>query len=470
MKPVIALVGRPNVGKSTLFNQLTRSRDALVADFPGLTRDRQYGTARFEGREFIVIDTGGLSGEETGIDVLMQRQAWLAVDEADLVFFIVDARAGLSAADEMVAEQLRRQGKPILLVVNKIDGIDESQVLGEFSSLGLGEASFIAASHGRGLHGLMARAMAKLPKAAEESELCDDGRDRIRIAVVGRPNVGKSTLINRLLGEERVLTFDQPGTTRDSIFIPFERDAQKYTLIDTAGVRRRARINETIEKFSVVKTLQAMDAANVVILVLDAHEGITEQDQHLLGFVIERGRALIIAINKWDGMTLDERERVKQQIDYKLEFVRFAEIYFISALHGTGVGLLMEAAVKAYRASMSDISTSALTRELEVATFRHPPPVIHGRRIKLRYAHQGGRNPPIIVIHGKQTDRLPGSYQRYLENHFREAFQLHGTPIRLEFRTDENPYEGKRDKLTSLQRYKARKKTKRRAKSVAGKP
>ncbi|MFP4155244.1 MAG: ribosome biogenesis GTPase Der [Halothiobacillaceae bacterium] len=468
MKPVIALVGRPNVGKSTLFNQLTRSRDALVADFAGLTRDRKYGTARFEQRDYIVIDTGGLSGEEIGIDVLMQRQAWLAVEEADLVFFLVDARAGLTTADELVAGQLRRQGKPVILVVNKTDGVDESQVIGEFSPIGLGEPAFIAAVHGRGIAGLMQAAGSRLeelhPEDATQAEPQAD-RDRLRIAVVGRPNVGKSTLINRLLGEERVLAFDQPGTTRDSIFIPFERDGQRYTLIDTAGVRRRGRVSESIEKFSVVKTLQAVDAAHVVILVLDAHEGITEQDQHLLGFVIERGRALLIAINKWDGMEADERERVRQQMDWKLEFVRFADIHFISALHGSGVGHLMEAAQRAYRAAMSDISTAVLTRELEAAVFRHPPPMIHGRRIKLRYAHQGGSNPPIIVIHGKQTDRLAGSYKRYLENHFREAFSLHGTPIRLEFRTDENPYEGKRDKRTPLQRFKDRKKEQERART-----
>lgn len=457
MKPVIALVGRPNVGKSTLFNQLTRSRDALVADFAGLTRDRKYGTARFEQRDYIVIDTGGLSGEEIGIDVLMQRQAWLAVEEADLVFFLVDARAGLTTADELVAGQLRRQGKPVILVVNKTDGVDESQVIGEFSPIGLGEPAFIAAVHGRGIAGLMQAAGSRLeelhPEDATQAEPQAD-RDRLRIAVVGRPNVGKSTLINRLLGEERVLAFDQPGTTRDSIFIPFERDGQRYTLIDTAGVRRRGRVSESIEKFSVVKTLQAVDAAHVVILVLDAHEGITEQDQHLLGFVIERGRALLIAINKWDGMEADERERVRQQMDWKLEFVRFADIHFISALHGSGVGHLMEAAQRAYRAAMSDISTAVLTRELEAAVFRHPPPMIHGRRIKLRYAHQGGRNPPIIVIHGNQTDALPESYQRYLINRFREALRLQGTPLRLELRSGHNPFAGRKNSLTPRQRQK----------------
>jgi GTP-binding protein len=457
IKPVIALVGRPNVGKSTLFNQLTRSRDALVADFPGLTRDRKYGTAHFGERAYIVIDTGGLSGEDVGIDVLMQRQAWLAVEEADLVFFMVDARAGLTASDEIVAEQLRRQGKPVQLVVNKVDGVDVTDSLSEFSRLGFGPSQLLAASHGRGIATLMERADELLPLQHGDT---DGGEEAggVRVAVVGRPNVGKSTLINRLLGEERVLAFDQPGTTRDSIFIPFEREGRQYTLIDTAGVRRRARVNETIEKFSVVKTLQAMDAAHVVVLVLDAHEGITEQDLHLLGFVIERGRALILAINKWDGMTPEQRDQVKRQIDLRLEFVRFAELHFISALHGSGVGLLMQAVDRAYGAAMRKMSTPELTRELEAALFAHQPPLVNGRRIKLRYAHQGGANPPVIVIHGKQTERLPGAYKRYLENRFREAFRLKGTPVRLEFRTDDNPYEGRYEKLTPLQKYKQKKK------------
>lgn len=458
MKPVIALVGRPNVGKSTMFNQMTRSRAALVADYAGLTRDRQYGSAEHDGRDFIVIDTGGLTGERGGIEALMQDQAWAAIEEADCVVFLVDARAGLTVADQEIAEKLRRSSKPIQLVVNKVDGVDESLVQAEFARMGLGEPVFTTASHGRGISTLWEAVLVKL---ADKLAVMDDEPDydvnTIRVALIGRPNVGKSTLTNRLLGEERVLAFDQPGTTRDSIYIPFEQNGKSYTLIDTAGVRRRARVNEMIEKFSIVKTLQAIEAANVVILVCDAHEGISEQDQHLLGFIHDRGRALVIAINKWDNLTDYARAEVKRQIDLKLDFINYAEMHFISALHGTGVGHLFESVDKAYLAAMRDISTNVLTRSLEAAVFAHQPPLVHGRRIKLRYAHQGGSNPPIIVIHGKQTDRLPGNYSRYLEGWFRREFQLMGTPIRLEFRTDSNPFEGKYDIRTPLQRFKAKK-------------
>lgn len=458
MKPVIALVGRPNVGKSTMFNQMTRTRAALVADYAGLTRDRQYGSAEHEGRDFIVIDTGGLTGERGGIEALMQDQAWAAIEEADCVVFLVDARAGLTVADQEIAEKLRRSSKPIQLVVNKVDGVDESLVQAEFARMGLGEPVFTTASHGRGISTLWDAVLVKLAdKLAVMDEEPAYDEKTIRVALIGRPNVGKSTLTNRLLGEERVLAFDQPGTTRDSIYIPFEQNGKSYTLIDTAGVRRRARVNEMIEKFSIVKTLQAIEAANVVILVCDAHEGISEQDQHLLGFIHDRGRALVIAINKWDNMTDYARAEVKRQIDLKLDFINYAEMHFISALHGTGVGHLFESVDKAYLAAMRDISTNVLTRSLEAAVFAHQPPLVHGRRIKLRYAHQGGSNPPIIVIHGKQTDRLPGNYSRYLEGWFRREFQLMGTPIRLEFRTDSNPYEGKYDIRTPLQRFKDKK-------------
>ncbi len=462
MKPVLALVGRPNVGKSTLFNQLTRSRDALVADFAGLTRDRKYGTARHDGHEFIVIDTGGLTGERGGIEALMQGQAWAAVEEADGVLFLVDARAGLTAADEEIANQLRRSGKPLMLVVNKIDGVDESVVQAEFSVLGMGMPCFTSAAHSRGIGSLWDRVTSDLlaeqiAAAEQEAETTDQ---RVHVALIGRPNVGKSTLTNRLLGEERVLAFDQPGTTRDSIFIPFEQNGKPYTLIDTAGVRRRARVSEMIEKFSIVKTLQAIDAANVVILVLDAHEGISEQDQHLLGFIHERGRALVLAVNKWDGLDTYQRDEIRRQIDLRLSFINYAELHFISALHGTGVGHLFESVDAAYAAATRDIGTSALTRSLEAAVFAHQPPLVHGRRIKLRYAHQGGTNPPIIVIHGKQTQRLPGNYSRYLESWFRKEFDLMGTPVRIEFRTDDNPYEGRYDKRTPLQRFKERKQEK----------
>lgn len=458
MKPVIALVGRPNVGKSTMFNQMTRSRAALVADYAGLTRDRQYGTARHEDQDFIVIDTGGLTGERGGIEALMQDQAWAAVEEADCVVFMVDARAGMTVADQEIAERLRRSSKPIQLVVNKVDGVDESLVQAEFARLGLGEPVFTTASHGRGIaavwEGVLALMATRKIVIEDEPEL-EEGT--IRVALIGRPNVGKSTLTNRLLGEDRVLAFDQPGTTRDSIYIPFEQNGKHYTLIDTAGVRRRARVSEMIEKFSIVKTLQAIEAANVVILVCDAHEGISEQDQHLLGFIHDRGRALVIAINKWDNMTDYARDEVKRQIDLKLNFINYAKMHFISALHGTGVGHLFESVDAAYAAAMRDINTNVLTRSLEAAVFAHQPPLIHGRRIKLRYAHQGGVNPPIIVIHGKQTDRLPGNYSRYLEGWFRREFDLMGTPVRLEFRTDSNPYEGKYDNRTPLQRFKEKK-------------
>lgn len=466
MKPVLALVGRPNVGKSTLFNQLTGSRDALVADFAGLTRDRQYGTARpKQGPEWLVIDTGGLSGEQGGIDALMQEQAWLAVEEADLIAFLVDARSGLTAADEEIAQRLRRTGKSVLLVVNKTDGLDTEQIRYDYYQVALGEPELIAAAHNRGLSSIWARMQAHADAHFTDPQADAAAENGVTVALIGRPNVGKSTLTNRLLGEERVLAFDEPGTTRDSIFIPFERDDKPYTLIDTAGVRRRGRVREAVEKFSIVKTLQAIDAANVVVLVLDAHEAITEQDQSLLGFVAERGRALVIAINKWDGLDGDQRDRIRQQIEMKLGFADYAQMHFISALHGTNVGHLFESVDLAYANAMRKLSTNQLTRTLEEAVETHQPPLVHGRRIRLRYAHQGGSNPPVIVIHGKQTARLPGHYQRYLESYFRREYQLSGTPVRIEFRTDDNPYEGRYDKRTPLQRYKQEKAAKRRQSS-----
>jgi GTP-binding protein len=451
MIPVIALVGRPNVGKSTLFNRLTRTRDALVADVPGLTRDRKYGDGRVGNQPFIVIDTGGLSGADDDLDGLMAQQAWQAINEADQVFFMVDGRAGLTAGDELVAMALRRTGKSAVLVVNKTDGIDIDTALAEFHVLGLGDPVPIAAAHGRGISVLMDHALENLPpgSAAEPDDAPDSGR--IRVAVAGRPNVGKSTLINRMLGEERVLAYDQPGTTRDSIFIPFERDGVDYTLIDTAGVRRRARVQEAIEKFSVIKTLQAIDAANVVILVLDAHQGISDQDASLAGYIAEKGRALVIAVNKWDGLQSHERSDLVAQLERKLPFLGFATTCYISARHGTGVGDLFPEINQAYAAATRELSTPELTSILEQAVQAHQPPLVRGRRIKLRYAHQGGRNPPIIVIHGNQTERLPDSYRRYLMNAFREALRLSGTPIRLELRTGSNPYQGRRNKLTPRQ-------------------
>ena len=464
MKPVIALVGRPNVGKSTLFNQLTRTRDALVADLPGLTRDRKYGSARLGDRhdsalgerDVILIDTGGLSGEDAVLDERMAEQTWKAVDEADVLVFLVDARAGLTGADSTIAERLRRKNKPMILVTNKMDGADEVTALAEFSGLGLGEPVRLVASHGRGMLGLAERVIELLPPAAEDMD--DDAIDAagMKVGIIGRPNVGKSTLVNRLLGEERMVTMDMPGTTRDSIFIPWEYNGKPVTLIDTAGVRRRGRVDNMIEKFSVVKTLQAVDAAQVVVLVVDAQEGIVEQDLHLLGFVLERGCALIIAVNKWDGLTQDQRERVKTELDRRLDFIDYAEILFISALHGSNVGLLMDKVEKAHASAGIKLSTPRLTESLEVAQFKHQPPLVNGRRIKLRYAHQGGRFPPTVIIHGKQTDRLPGSYKRYLEKFFREQFHLYATPVRLQFKPDENPYqpEGERNTKSLMQHLK----------------
>jgi len=454
MLPVIALVGRPNVGKSTLFNRLTRSRDALVADQPGLTRDRQYGIGRVGDRPYVVVDTGGISGDAEGVEVLMDRQVRLAIEEADHILYLVDGREGLAGADEQIAEELRRTGKPVTVVVNKSESLDRDIAAAEFHALGLGDPVPISAAHGRGVKPLMNAVLAALPPAEAEEEAEPEGG--IQIAVVGRPNVGKSTLINRLLGEERLVAYDKPGTTRDSIQVPFEHQGRRYTLIDTAGVRRRARISEAIEKFSIIKTLQAMQQANVVLLVLDAHDGITEQDASLAGHVLDSGRALVVVVNKWDGLEKDQRERIKSELERKLPFLSFAEVKFVSALHGTGVGHLMEAVDAAYAAATRDLKTAELTRVLEEAVMEHQPPLVRGRRIKLRYAHQGGRNPPLIVIHGNQTESVPAAYQRYLANRFRQAFRLWGTPVRIEFRTTTNPYKGRRNKLNVRQQQKRR--------------
>jgi GTP-binding protein len=452
MLPVIALVGRPNVGKSTLFNQLTCSRDALVADFPGLTRDRQYGNGKVGDRPYLVVDTGGLGGDERGLDGLMAAQVWMAVEEADAVLLLLDAHDGINLSDEQIAARLRRSGKPVFLALNKVDGVDTGPVTADAHGLGLGEPVAIAAAHGRGVAALINRVLAALPATETAEQPAADETQGIRIAVVGRPNVGKSTLINRMLGEQRVLAFDQPGTTRDSIYIPFERDGRAYTLIDTAGVRRRSKVNEVIEKFSIIKTLQAINDANVTILVLDAHGGeVTEQDASLAGHIIDSGTALVLAINKWDGLDDDQRQWFREQLDRRLPFLDFAERYFISALHGSGVGNLFAAVEDAYRAAVIKVPTAELTRLLERAVHDHQPPLVQGRRIKLRYAHQGGQNPPVIVVHGNQTARLPQSYKRYLNNYFREALKLVGTPIRLEFKTGENPYRGQRNTLTPRQ-------------------
>ena len=450
MLPVVALIGRPNVGKSTLFNAMTGTRDALVADFPGLTRDRQYGFARRAEVPCIVVDTGGLVENADQIESLMVAQTQRAIDEADRLIVLVDGRAGLTPQDEFAAQLARRSGKPAVLAVNKTEGFDHDVAVADFHQLGLGEPHPIAAAHDQGVVSLLERALEGLePDPA-------DGPDSggIKVAVIGRPNVGKSTLINRLLGENRMVAFDQPGTTRDSVMVPFERDGQRYTLIDTAGLRRRARVEEAIEKFSVIKTLQAIESAHVVVAVMDAHENVAEQDASLLGTAIEQGKALVLAINKWDNIPSEQREEIRGQIQQRLAFADFAPLHFISARHGSGVGELLRAVQEVYAAAMRDMSTPELTRVLEAAIQSHQPPLVSGRRIKLRYAHQGGRNPPVIVVHGNQTDHVPDAYRRYLVNVYRQAFDLKGTPVRVVFRGEENPFAGKRNPLTPRQRRK----------------
>ena len=450
MLPVLALVGRPNVGKSTLFNQLTRSRDALVANLSGLTRDRQYGQGQLDDTAFIVVDTGGISGEEEGIDAAMASQSMAAISEADVVLLLVDGRAGLHPSDEALVTHLRTEGKPFHLVVNKIDGVGEDIAASDFYQLGVDHLHTIAASQNRGVRMLIATVLTPwLEKAREEAPRTIDGA--IRVAIVGRPNVGKSTLVNRLLGEERVVVFDQPGTTRDSVYIDYERRGRHYTLIDTAGVRKRKNVREAVEKFSIVKTLKAIADAQVVILTMDAHEGLVEQDLHLLGQCIDAGRALVIALNKWDGIESDERDWIRSELRRRLQFIDYADIHFISALHGSGVGKLYGSIHAAHDAATRSLSTPRLNRILEDAAASHPPPMVNGRRIKLRYAHAGGQNPPVVVVHGSQTDALPASYQRYLEKIFRRELALHGTPIRIELRSGDNPYAEKRNKLTQRQ-------------------
>lgn len=438
MLPVVALVGRPNVGKSTLFNVLTGTRDAIVADIPGLTRDRQYGFGRVGPIPYVVIDTGGLVENPTGIEAQMREQTEQAVEEADRLVFVTDVREGLTPADHFVLRELRRSGKPVTLALNKGEGLDLDFVAGDFHSLGLGDPSLISAAHGQGCEELMDHVLAGIePDPAAQQ---DSTEGAIRIAIIGRPNVGKSTLVNRLLGQERVIASDMPGTTRDSILVPFHRDERDFILIDTAGVRRRSRVEGVVERASVAKTLQAIDEAHVVIMVLDAHDTIAEQDASVLGLALERGRALIIAVNKWDGIPMEQRETIQRQLELKLDFVPFAPVHFISARHGTGVGEVVQAVVRAYEASMREMPTRELTRTLEHALTVHQPPLVHGRRIKLRYAHQGGRNPPRIVIHGNQTASVPDAYTRYLANVFRKQYDLFATPVVVEYRTDKNPY------------------------------
>jgi GTPase len=447
MIPVVALVGRPNVGKSTLFNRFTRTQDALVADFPGLTRDRQYGDADFENKPFIVVDTGGVGVDDVAVDELMSKQSAMALDEADIVLFLVDGRAGLTGIDETIAKRLRKINKPVFLVVNKTEGLDDEIACSEFQQLGFSEVHSVSAAHGRGMLPLLRKLTADFSKKVEE-EIDDKS---IKIAFAGRPNVGKSTLINRILGEERVVVYDLPGTTRDSISIPFTRDDKNYTLIDTAGVRRRARVDEKIEKFSVIKTLQSIKESHVCLMLLDAKEGVTEQDMHLLGFIIEAGKALVIAVNKWDGLDEEHKERVRTELSRRLQFTNFAKMRFISALHGSGVGLLFKDIDESYASAIQAFSTPRLTRLLQDIVSQHTPPLVNGRRIKLRYAHTGGHNPPIVVIHGNQLESLPDSYKRYLMNAFVTHLGLIGTPLKVEFKSSVNPFKDKKNKLTDRQ-------------------
>ncbi|TNG95737.1 ribosome biogenesis GTPase Der [Pasteurellaceae bacterium USgator11] len=492
MTPVVALVGRPNVGKSTLFNRLTRTRDALVADFPGLTRDRKYGHAHIAGHDFIVIDTGGIDGTEEGVEEKMAEQSLLAIEEADVVLFMVDARAGLTPPDIGIANYLRQREKTTVVVANKTDGIDADSHCAEFYQLGLGEIAQIAAAQGRGVNNLIEDVLAPFAEQLQQSEneqqqqsavedqewdqdfdfnneeetaLLDqalaeqqddedaeqDLHKNIKIAIVGRPNVGKSTLTNRILGEDRVVVYDLPGTTRDSIYIPMERDGQQYTIIDTAGVRKRGKVTLAVEKFSVIKTLQAIQDANVVLLTIDAREGISDQDLSLLGFILNAGRSLVIVVNKWDGLSQDAKDQIKSELDRRLDFIDFARIHFISALHGSGVGNLFESVQEAYQCATKRFSTSMLTRILQMATDEHQPPLASGRRIKLKYAHPGGHNPPIIVIHGNQLDKLADSYKRYLSNYYRRSLKIIGTPIRIQFQEGSNPFAGRRNSLTPNQ-------------------
>ncbi|NLS43542.1 ribosome biogenesis GTPase Der [BEV proteobacterium] len=479
MIPVVALVGRPNVGKSTLFNRLTRTRDALVADFPGLTRDRKYGRAEMEGQEFIIIDTGGIDGSEEVVETRMAGQSLLAIEEADIVLFMVDAHAGLMPADLGIAQHLRSREKATFLVANKIDGVDAYIAMADFYSLGLGEVYPMAASHGRGVTSLLENVLLPYAKQEDEpvklteeeanaaywAELLGENTDEpedteddfnlesmpIKLAIVGRPNVGKSTLTNRILGEDRVVVYDMPGTTRDSIYIPMERDGREYVLIDTAGVRKRGKVTETVEKFSVIKTLKAIKDANVVLLVIDAHDGISDQDLSLLGFILNAGRSLVIAVNKWDGLSQEIKEQVKDMLDLRLGFIDFARVHFISALHSSGVGNLFESVHAAYTCATKRVNTSLLTRIMQMAVDDHQPPLVQGRRVKLKYAHAGGYNPPIVVIHGNQVKDLPDCYKRYLMNYYRRSLNVTGTPIHIQFKEGENPFAEKRNTLTPNQ-------------------
>jgi GTP-binding protein len=456
MLPVVALVGRPNVGKSTLFNVLTRSRDALVADMPGVTRDRHYGVCRSGDRPFVVVDTGGLSGVEEAMDVLTARQVRLAIEEANVLVFVVDARDGLLPQDYAILNELRRSGKTIIAAVNKTDGLEEEAVLAEFSAFGVGKILPLSAAHSRGTTELLAMIMPLLPAEEEDSEESANEDGSIRVAIVGRPNAGKSTLINRLLGEDRLIVSDVAGTTRDPIRVPLERDGKRYTLIDTAGIRRKARVEEAVEKFSIIKTLQSISAAQVVVIVVDARENLADQDLTLIGYAMDEGRALVIAINKWDGLDQYQRDECMRALDRRLVFVEWAKQVHISALHGSGLRELMSSVVRAHASATKVLTSSDLTKTLEKAYEGYQPPLVHGHAPKLRFAHPGGSNPPTIVIHGSRTKHIAPAYQRYLENFFRKRYKLEGTPIRIAFRESENPYAGRKKVLTKEQEKKAR--------------
>jgi len=448
MKPTVVLVGRPNVGKSTLFNRLTRSRDALVADLPGLTRDRHYGQGRMGDKPFIVVDTGGFEPvAKEGIMSEMARQAREAIAEADVVLFMVDGRAGLAPQDKRIAQMLRETGGKVLLVVNKTEGMNYSIVTAEFHELGLGDPNAISAEHGENVRDLIDEALKDFPVEKDE----EVAPDHPRVAIVGRPNVGKSTLVNRLLGEERVIAFDKPGTTRDAIEVDLNWHGKRYTLIDTAGIRRKGKVFESVEKFSVVKTLQAIERAHVVVLVVDAEADIADQDAHIAGYILEAGRALVVAVNKWDAIDAEKRKDVKSDLERKLQFLDFAEFQTISARMGTGIEKVLKSVDGAFAASMAKLSTPKLTRALQKAIEEQQPPMSGRFRPKMRYAHQGGSNPPIVVIHGSGLDDVKKPYKRYLENTFRDVFKLKGTPLRIELRSSANPFEGKRKPLTEKQ-------------------
>lgn len=467
--PMVAIVGRPNVGKSTLFNRLTRTRDALVADLPGLTRDRHYGRARFEGLPYLVVDTGGFEPvAREGILVEMARQTLQAVDEADRVIFLTDGRAGLTPGDRAIAETLRTRGKAVTLAVNKVEGMPGAVATAEFHELGLGDPIAVSSAHGEGVQHLMEVALAGFAPQPEDQPQAEED-DVPRIAIVGRPNVGKSTLVNQLLGEERMIAFDQPGTTRDSIAVDFERKGKRYVLIDTAGLRRRGKVFEAVEKFSVFKTMQAIEDANVVVLTLDAQQDISDQDAHIAGFIVNAGRAVVMAVNKWDGLDTHQRDVVKSDLARKLGFLDFAAPLFLSALKGTGVNGLLPAVDGAYAAAMAKLSTPRLTRALHAAVTQHQPPKAGPFRPKLRYAHQGGHNPPIVVVHGSAIAHIPDSYRRYLENTFRTTFELRGTPLRVEFRQGHNPFADRKPKpLTEAEENRLRRQ-RRRGRKLFGK-